>query len=810
MIRNYLKIAARNLWRNKLYSLISIVGLTIGLSACLLVATVVLDNLSYDRWWKNADHICRIVSIDQTTYEGIERSSITFTGLGPGLKKLFPEVREYCRMGVAKETFKLSGSGDPVALNSLHAEPSVWKLLNFQVVKGNPAYYQKGYKNLVITEKVRAQYFGDADPVGKVVTDVPEFGKPGQCIITGVIKDIPANTSLHADLLEVEEMRPDFDILHPEGYGARSEQYLLLQPGTSVADLEARANNWLGHYLTDKSLRHSLMLQPMKDIYLYSADISGPGQPLGDIKNVYIFSGVAAFLLLIACINFVNLTAARALKRVREAGIRKVLGADRRELLAQFLFESLLFFGIAFVLGLVVYILFLGSVETYLGHPLVLTLESNLLLFSSTCGIVLLVSVLTGLYPASLVSKQNPVLTLKGKLTTAIGSDTVRKVLVVTQFTIAIIVVSITILVQQQLHFIDSKDLGYDKSNLLHLNEISWDGKGVTFKNEVLTIPGVSAATITTWSPLAGGGGFRLDTDDPQHKGNKLRAWYIDADLDFVRTMGLHLEKGRLLEAKFGADALNADSLMGKGLSELMTAQIRQPVLMTAFTATAFAINNLNQQVNGIIGQPVGVINNFNIESLRTAMSPVFIRANKSVARGSMLIRVQRGSERRVLDGIYRSWGRFFPDKIFKYGWADEELRAQFASERKLRQLFSFFSFLILFLAALGLFGLTTFMAEMRVKEIGIRKVLGASVAAISFALSKDFVKLVLLAALIATPIAWYFAHQWLQSYSYRIEIPWWLFAFSGAAATLVALATISYQIIKAALANPVKSIRNE
>src|SRR3569833_149592 len=346
-------------------------------------------------------------------------------------------------------------------------------------------------------------------------------------------------------------------------------------------------------------MHYSVSFQPMKDIYLRSTDLSGGGDVKGDIKNVYIFSGVAIFLLLIACINFVNLTTARALKRVREAGIRKILGADRRELLAQFLFESLLFFGIAFVLALFFYGLCLKQTETYLGHSLALTLQSNLLLFGITCGIVLVVSVLTGLYPALLVSAQNPVLTLKGKLTTALGSSTIRKALVVTQFAVAVIVLTITILVQRQLHLMDSKDLGYNRNNLLHLKEISWEGKGDAFKNEVLALPGVSGATITSWSPLARGGGYRMDLDDPQHKDKKLRAWYIEGDLDFVATMGLRLQKGRLLDAKYAGDALNTDSLMTKGMTGLVMAQATQPVLITAYTAKAFDINKLNMVVPG-------------------------------------------------------------------------------------------------------------------------------------------------------------------------------------------------------------------
>ncbi|HTI61820.1 FtsX-like permease family protein [Mucilaginibacter sp.] len=811
MIKNYFKIALRNIQRNKLYSLINIAGLTIGLTACLLVATVVLDDLSYDHQWKNADNIYRIISIDQSSKNAIQQFPQSFTGLGPTFKKTFPEVEEYCRMHTANQRFKMGSDKDGVKIHTLSAEPSVWDVLNFDVVEGKPQVFVKGYDNMVISEKVRKLYFPNSDPVGKIVVDLPEFGKPVSYMITGVIKDIPANSTLRADILTIGQMRPDDDIVHAEGYGTYAEQYLLLKPGASAKVLQSKANKWIAGYFANKEMHYSVSLQPMKDIYLRSADLSGGGDVKGDIKNVYIFSGVAIFLLLIACINFVNLTTARALKRVREAGIRKVLGADRRELIAQFLFESLLFFCISFGLSMFLYIAFLKPVETYLGHPLTITLQNNILLFGITCGIMLIVSVLTGIYPALLVSAQNPISTLKGKISEHVGSNFLRKALVVIQFTISVAVLTVTIIVQKQLHFMDNKDLGYDKNNLLRFSDLDWNGKGNAFKHQVLSIPGVENASIATWYPESGGGGYMtLNADDPTQKGNKLKVWYINADFDFVNTMKFHLLKGRLLDPKFSKDAINADSLMAKGGNKLDSARIDQSMLISAYTAKMFSIKTLGQTVKGATGTPVGIINNFNNESLKEDMKPVFISASKSMRYGSMLMRIQPGSEKAVLTKLYKAWQHFFPDKVFDYAWVDQELNKQYAAEQKLQQMFATFSFLILTLAALGLFGLTTFIAEMKIKEIGIRKVLGASVSAISVTLSKDFIKLILISIIVASPVAWYFANKWLQNYAYKITLSWWLFALSGLGAILIAIITISYQTIKSATANPVKSLRSE
>ncbi|MDB5153471.1 MAG: FtsX-like permease family protein [Mucilaginibacter sp.] len=811
MIKNYFKIAIRNLQRNKAYSLINIIGLTIGLTACLLVSTVVLDDLSYDHQWKNAENIYRIISIDNSNKNAVEVFPQSFTGLGPTLKKTFPEVSQYCRMSVRKRRLKMGANKDGVEIKSLSAEPSIWKVLDFSVIQGNPQYFVKGYKNLVITEKIKAEYFANTNPIGKTITDLPEFGKPGNYMITGVIKNIPANSHLKADVLEISEMRPGDDILEKQGFGTFAQQYLMLKPGASVSAFVAKANKWYKNYFTSKQFPYTFYLQPIKDVYLRSSNFSSSGDTQGDIRNVYIFSGVAVLLLLIACINFINLTTARALKRIREAGIRKVLGAGRGELVAQFLFESLLFFIISFVLAMILYSIFLKSVETYAGHQLTLTFQSNIVLFLSTCSIVLLVSILTGIYPALIISAQNPVSTIKGQANVNVSSNFLRKGLVVTQFTISVAILIVTIIVQDQLHFMDNKDLGFDKNNLLHINWMSWEGKGQVFKQEALMLSGVKNATLTTWYPSSGSGGYMSSSvNDPNQKNNKLKVWYINADFDFVSTLKLHLKKGRLLDSKLSTDAINTDSLMEKSMDKLEAAQKAQPVLITDFTTRILGVKDLNKSLHVAEGVPVGIINDFNNESLKTDMKPLFIRASKNIMYGDMLLRIQPGTEKQVLAGMYKIWQQFFPDKVFQYDWIDDQLRDQYKAEHKLQQLFTLFSFLILFLAALGLLGLTIFTTELKIKEIGIRKVLGASVPGITALLSKDFIKPVLLAIIIASPVAWYAMNKWLQNYAYHIAIPWWIFVFSGLIAVFIAFVTISYQTIKAALANPVKSLRSE
>ncbi len=795
--------------RNKVYSAINILGLTVGLTACLLVATVVIDDLSYDRQWKHAKDIYRIISVDNSNKNAEHRFSSSFTGLGPNLKKDFPEVENYCRMSVYKERIKMGADKDGVELNMLSADPNVWSMLDFDIVQGNPKQFIKGYTNLIITENIRKQYFPHTNPIGKIIYNLPTYGKAKPFIITGIIKPIPENTHLRSDILAVKEFRAEYDQLNKDGSGSYTKQYLLLKPETSIPKLRSKVNRWYSNIVKSKTARQSWDFQPVSDIYLHS-DFDESQEVKGSIRDVYIFSGVAVMLLLIACINFINLTTARAIKRVREVGIRKVLGAGKKELTAQFLFESLLFFLISFLLGIVLYTFFSKPLEAYLGHSLTLNLANNIKLFSITSLVVLMVSLFTGLYPAWLISRPKVVVILKGKLSVNTSSDWLRKTLVIAQFTISIIILIATIVVQTQLSFISKKELGYDKNNLINIYYTNFGTKGASFKQEILKIAGVESASICNWVPSLGAAYMSMVVDDPNQKGNKLSVNFINGDVDLAKTLKLKLENGRFLNTSFGADALNIDSLLEHDNKKLERLQKTQSYITTEYTAKLFHLEFLNDSIKNIPGIMVGIIKDFNNESLRAPLKPCIIQATTDFTFGSMLIRLKPNTQKQALAAIDKQWQQFFPDKILKIDWISDLLDSQYRAEHKLQQLFAFFSFLIVFLACLGLFGLATFSAEQRTKEIGIRKVLGASVAQITALLSKDFVALVIVALLIASPIAFFTMQKWLQDFAYRIQIQWWMFALAGSLSVVIALLTISFQAVKAALANPVKSLRSE
>jgi putative ABC transport system permease protein len=801
MLKNHIRIAWRTLLNNKVYSVINILGLTIGLTACLLVASVVIEDLSYDRQWAKSDQIYRLVTISNANKNMSEKSSDYLSGFAPSLKQKFPEVEEFVRMNVRSDRIKLGSDKDGVVLRTLSAEPSIWNVLNFNVISGNPTKYVDGYKNIVITEKIKNEYFPNTDPVGKIVSNIPAFGEPEKMIITGVIKNIPSNTHLRSDILSINKLRPVDDVFNGNG-GNFAQQYIVLKSGTSLALFTDKINKWFQEeFKGTYNPKQRFEFQSIKDVYLRSDFEERSTQ--GSIRNVYIFSGVALLLLLIACINFVNLTTARALKRVREVGIRKVLGAGKGALIFQFLFESLIFFTISFFLALLLYVLYSSSLETYIGHPLALTFANNVTLFASTCGLILIVSILTGLYPAWMIARPAPITVLKGKLSAGTESPWLRKSLVIGQFVISIAILLATIVVQSQLRFISKKDLGFNKSNIIALNNFAtWGTQGPAFKQELLRLSGVEGATITEWYPSNGPANMTSTVIDPQNKDSHITVNYIEADIDFSKLMKLKLLSGSLLSSKLPSDFAVPDSLKKD--------YRYRPVLVTEHTAKVFGVKELGKRVDGVEGIPVGIIKDFNNESLKSAVSPVIVKASTDSQYGYMLIKTAPQNRQQVLANVQKLYHKFYPEKIFEFAWLDDLLDAQYRSEQKMQQLFVFFSFLIIFLACLGLFGLVTFAAEQRIKEIGIRKVLGAEVLSIVKLLSTDFMKLVLLAFVIASPIAFYAMSKWLQDFAFRIEIEWWMFAVAGLSAALIAFLTISFQAVKAAIANPVKSLRAE
>ncbi len=506
MLKNYFKTAWRTITKNKIYSSINILGLTIGLCACMIVGTVVMDDLSYDRQWSKGDNLYRILSVNKMGEGLYDRNGSSFTGLGTTLKNDYPEVEAVAELSTMKQRLKLNDS-DPngVEVNSLRADTSMWQMLDIKVLEGAPRKYVAGTVNVIISESFRKKFFPSESPVGKTIYDVPSYSdKPSPFLITGVIKDIPSNTHLRADIIILQKGRNE--VLYKEQYGTFSQNYVLMKPGTDMPQFVKKLNNWYAGFVTaENPLQWEF--QPMKDIYLHS-DFAKYQDVKGSYSNIYILSGVALLLLIIACVNFINLTTARSIHRLKEMGLRKILGAGRRQLVFQFLTESVLFFVIATVLATGVYLLTLPLVENFIGHNLHQTLISRFLLFGIAYVFILAISLLAGFYPAWILSGFKPAATLKGKLFSGgfSGQSFIRKSLVILQFSISISVLVALIVVHQQVSFMKNKEIGFNKNNLLSIGYVFWDGKGESFKNELLNQEGVVAASITTWMPSNGAG----------------------------------------------------------------------------------------------------------------------------------------------------------------------------------------------------------------------------------------------------------------------------------------------------------------
>lgn len=795
MIRNYFKIAWRNIRSNKTYSVINIAGLSIGLASFLLIATVVINELSYDKHWSKGDRIYRLIEENK----GIgEKSISTAAPLGPQLLANFDQVETSSNIRRSSLDFKLKNN--PVELNALEVNPTIWDIIDLKITQGYPQHFVEGYPNIVISEKIKEQYFPNINPVGTIVKDITNYGASSEYYISGVVEDMPVNTHLRSDVLIIKKPRfTDFST----DFTPYAIQYLVLKPGVSESAFITAANKWYKK-LPDARGNAELSLQPIEDIYLNSDDYYQDIK--GNKRNINILSGVAILLLLIACINFINLSTARTLKKIRNTGLRKVLGATRKSLIAQFLTESFLFFGISYFLGLAIYSLLVPSLEGFLGNDLSITITGTFQLMIVSFLAIAIISLLTGLYPAWLISKPNAANVVSNNFKIHRGSEYFRKGLVVTQFVITIGVIVGTLVVNNQLQFLNTKDLGFNKDNLFRINFTKWGAKGEAFEKEIKQIAGVKDASIGQWIPSSAGGTFRKEVDDPQAPGNKVETWYIDADKNFFSTLQLELIKGRGFRNEF-----STENRLGPGTSaEEEASSETRPILITEFTAERLNIGELNKPYKELKGIPVGIIKNFHNQTLRNPLAPTIVRAIENPEYGNMLIRINTDNPQQAVAQINEKYNEFFPENLFQTSWISEDLAHEFNAENKLRTVLEIFSFLIVFLSCLGLFGLITFMIQNRTKEISIRKVLGASVTQIVSIFSKDSLKLILLSAIISIPIAWYLLEKWLADFVYRIDIDPTVFIQSATAVLIIAMLTIGIKIIRAAFKNPADNLRTE
>ena len=810
MVKNFLKIAWRNLIKNKAFSIINITGLAIGLSCFLLIALYVMDELSFDRFYPNADRIYRINS--DIKFGGANlHMPVTSDMMGELLKKDYPQVEQYTRIYTFNGDKLIKKGNDYIdEAKVAHVDSTFFDVFEIPVIEGDVRHALDEPNTVVLTESAAKKYFNTTHVIGKAIETSDSKNRFYK--ITGVVKNIPQNAHFHFDFFfSMKNVNYNWGQLTSHNFFT----YLRLKLGTDYKAFEKNFDQYVDRYVVPaakafmninsmeefKKAGNSLVytMMPLTQIHLYS-DRSFELSPGGNVQYVYIFSAVALFILLIACINFMNLTTAHSANRAKEVGIRKVLGTERRNLITQFLFESTLmvFFSLLIAVAIVYFVLPLFNNVASKQMAIASLFTPNILPLLVVLPFI--VGLMAGSYPAFYLSAFKPIEILKGKLKLGSKSGGLRSVLVVFQFATSIILIVGTIVVYEQLNYIQTKNLGYNKDQLLIVDGISSLKKNVdAFKNEVLQMNGVVTGTVSGFLPVTNSyrsdNTYSKDAVMTAQNGFDMQNWYVD--YDYIKTLGMQIIKGRNFSREFGGDStsviINETTAKTLGYANPVGQKIYTSIDSKGATAALTII---------------GVVKNFNFETLHQDVGPLCFRLGGG--GGSGIFKVNTADIKNLIASVQNKWKTLAQGLPFSYRFLNESFDEMYRAEQRAGKVALIFSVLAIFIACLGLFGLATFIAEQRTKEIGIRKVLGASVKGIVQMLSKDFIKLVAIAFVFAVPLAWWAMGTWLQDFAYRINIEWWMFAFAGIMALIIALLTISFQAIKAAIANPVKSLRTE
>ncbi|SEW53971.1 ABC transporter permease [Chitinophaga arvensicola] len=792
MFKNYLKIAWRNLWRNKVFSFINVMGLTIGLTACFFIFLYVHFEMSYDKFHSKGNRIYQ-VSCDVITPSETIKGGSTPWPFGPNMQRDFPEVEAFTRFSGGNLLVK-KGNISFQEERTLFADSSMFRVFDFKLVHGDPATVLKDVNSIVLSRTAAKKYFADKNPVGETVLLT---GDLTPATVTGVMEDMPENSQMKADMLvsmsSLIKMNKGLDEQWGN-FGAMT--FLLLKPNTDAAALQAKFPDFVERHNGDERRKRkmffTILLHPLEQIYLHS---DRPAFEKGSITNVYIFSIIAIFILFIACINFINLTTARSVERAKEIGIRKVVGATKQELIRQFIGECVLLCLVAFVLTVILFVALLPTFNLLAGKTISTGLLANSWYIGALLAGAIVIGLVAGIYPALVLSSFKPVTVLKGRFATGTKGIFLRKGLVVTQFAISIALITGTIVVYLQMHYIHSKDLGFAKDQMLVI-DTHGDPAREAFKAGLTDIPKVSDVTMSSGIPGGNTNGAYSEIQNKQGDMQVANLDLYDVDYDFLQQYKVKVLAGRGFSRDFGADSTHA-MVINEAASKLF-----------GYATPAEAIGRSFRQW-GREGTIIGVVKDFHFRSLQENIKPLTLRLEPRDC-DMVSVRVAPGDLSGTIAAIKRKWKNLMPNRPFNYFFLDEFFDRQYRTEERFGKLFLNFAVLAILISCLGLLGLASYSAIQRTREIGIRKVMGASVADIVNLLSKDFLKLVLISFVIATPVAWYFMHKWLEVFAYRISIGWWVFALSGFIALLIAVGTISYQAIKAALADPVKSMRAE
>lgn len=793
MWRNYLKTAVRNLMKRKLYSAINITGLSAGIACFILLALYLRNEWTYDQFHAHAAELYRIRLDYGEKDQPVTHTALTPGGLAPVMKD-FPEVKYISRVYPSATTVAY---GDKVMNENsfLYADPAFFNMFSFPLIAGNAATVLSGPNMIVLSETMARKYFGTTDIVGKTL----KINNRKEYQVTGVAIDPPANTHLKFDFIASYASLGKNDTWN----SANDYTYIQLASNTTASALQGRLTNLVKEQMgnaTRSGVTFGFVPESVPGIHLHSISLNST-EPGGDIRYNYILTIIAALLLLIACINFMNLATARSAERGREIGVRKALGAVRGQLFWQFIAESTLISFCAMVLGIMIALVLLPAFNNMAGTTLKLGLGSYHI-YLWLAGIFLCTTFFAGTYPALFLSGFRPVQVLKGRVMHGSGGS-IRKSLVVFQFAASVFFIICTLVVSSQLKYIQHKKIGLDRSQVLVLSGENFNRQMLEmFKGRLLQQSGVKYVSASYDSPVSVGGGYTIGNLEGKPADYSMNITAIPVEKDYLQTMGISLLAGANLTDADIQDVLKEDKdrVYHFFLNETAVKQLG----WTAETATG-----KRMVMNGRAGTIKGVMKDFHFASMKSKIEPIVVFPEYEWF-GEILVKTSGDNQQQVIAGIESIWKDYLPAVPFAYHFMDEDFNGLYKSEFRTGTILSTFSIVIILVSCLGLLGLAAFTAEQRTREVGIRKVLGASAASVVALLSKDFIKLVLISLCIASPFAWYAMHQWLEGFAYHTRLHAGTFLLAGAIAIVIALLTVSLQSVKAALMNPVKSLRSE
>ena len=774
MFQNYLKIAVRNIKKHKAFSFINIAGLALGMACCILILLWVQDELSFDKFHKNADNLYRL-----TTSDGEGTGSSSPWALAQTLKKDYPEFLKGSRF--ITRTYNIKYKENKFYETAAMVDEDFLGMFTFPFIKGNPKTALANINSVLLTEETAIKFFGDEDPLGKTIS----LENSIDLTVTGILENVPSNSHMQFSLLVRPELIAGENRIN--GWSFDGPSYVLLKDGVNVKEVEKKIAGTIKKYDKRFNLNLTSGLQPFTEIYLYALNGTHP------VVYIYIFSAIVVIVLLIACINFMNLTTAKSSQRAKEIGMRKVIGAQRGDIIKQFLGESIILAFLALVIAIVSVYLFLPVFNEISEKELSLNFINNSEIVTGLFLIALFTGIISGTYPALYLSSYRPVQVLKNTVLKGSGRHIFRKVLIVFQFSAAVILIISTSVILKQMQYIRTKDMGFKRDHILRVTlDESLIQKYETVKKELLSDKDIFQVSAANNIPLS------INSFNPfWWEGRALEDYetmnFVCVDFDYFEMFGMKMKYGRTFSKELQSDSTNY--IINEAALKLT--EFDNPL------GKKFAMWKTE-------GEIIGVVRDFNSNSLHDEISPAAFMIYNNIDKRNLFVKVNSQNIPSAIDHIEKTLSGFSTNFIFEYNFLDEDFNEQYKSEERLADLLKYFTFLAIFISCLGLLGLASFIAEQKRKEIAIRKVLGANIARIVGDLSKDFVKLILIANIIAAPIAYYFMNGWIESFAFHTNIGWELFLFAGIIALGIALLTTGFQAIKAANKNPVDNLKCE